>query len=92
MVSYFHMFVQVNERENRYISQLYPHIVMVMTLHKNDAVRRVGLMKKNDVLLQIEQLRQELNDRYKEQSTITPELVELSVQLDHLLNKLHLRT
>ncbi|MDA5111023.1 MULTISPECIES: aspartyl-phosphate phosphatase Spo0E family protein [Brevibacillus] len=42
------------------------------------------------VLLQIEQLRKELNDRYKEQETITPEMVELSVQLDHLLNKLHL--
>lgn len=47
-------------------------------------------MKKQDVLLQIEQLRKELNDRYKEQASITPELVELSVQLDHLLNELHL--
>jgi len=47
-------------------------------------------MNENEVLLQIEKLRQELNDRYKEQSTITPELVKLSVQLDHLLNKLHL--
>lgn len=47
-------------------------------------------MKKNDVLLQIEQLRKELNDQYKKQASITPELVKLSVQLDHLLNKLHL--
>ncbi|CAM3501117.1 aspartyl-phosphate phosphatase Spo0E family protein [Brevibacillus invocatus] len=48
-------------------------------------------MTNKDVLLQIEQLRKELNDRYREQSSITPELVELSVQLDHLLNKLQLR-
>lgn len=48
-------------------------------------------MTNKDVLLQIEQLRQELNERYREQSSITPELVELSVQLDHLLNKLQLR-
>lgn len=47
-------------------------------------------MSKKEVLLQIEQLRKELNDQYKEQPLITPELVELSVQLDHLLNKLHL--
>ena len=47
-------------------------------------------MSKKEVLLQIEQLRKELNDQYKEQRLITPELVELSVQLDHLLNKLHL--
>jgi len=47
-------------------------------------------MAKKDVLLQIEQLRKKLNDQYKEQRSITPELVELSVQLDHLLNKLHL--
>ncbi|WP_338075428.1 aspartyl-phosphate phosphatase Spo0E family protein [Brevibacillus invocatus] len=54
-------------------------------------IRRVGQMTNKDVLLQIEQLRKELNDRYREQSSITPELVELSVQLDHLLNKLQLR-
>lgn len=48
-------------------------------------------MTNKDVLLQIEQLRKELNERYREQSSITPELVELSVQLDHLLNKLQLR-
>lgn len=47
-------------------------------------------MSKNDVLLQIEKLRKELNDQYKAQESITPELVELSVQLDHLLNELHL--
>lgn len=47
-------------------------------------------MSKNDVLLQIERLRKELNDQYKTQASITPELVELSVRLDHLLNKLHL--
>lgn len=49
-------------------------------------------MNKNDVLLQIEQLRKELNDRYKEQTAITPELVELSAKLDRLLNKLYLHT
>ncbi|MFD2370093.1 Spo0E family sporulation regulatory protein-aspartic acid phosphatase [Brevibacillus sp. GCM10020057] len=47
-------------------------------------------MSKNDVLLQIEKLRKELNDQYKAHKSITPELVELSVQLDHLLNELHL--
>ncbi|MEJ8545865.1 Spo0E family sporulation regulatory protein-aspartic acid phosphatase [Brevibacillus borstelensis] len=46
-------------------------------------------MSQDDVLSQIEQLRQELNDRYKELETITPELVELSVRLDNLLNQLH---
>jgi len=47
-------------------------------------------MSKKDVLLQIEKLRKELNDQYKAQESITPELVEMSVQLDHLLNELHL--
>lgn len=47
-------------------------------------------MSKKDVLLQIEKLRKELNDQYKVQSSITPELLELSVKLDLLLNKLHL--
>lgn len=42
------------------------------------------------VLHQIEELRRELNEQYKQHSVITPELVELSVKLDHLLNKLHL--
>ncbi|MGZ0051175.1 Spo0E family sporulation regulatory protein-aspartic acid phosphatase [Brevibacillus gelatini] len=46
-------------------------------------------MSKQDVLLQIEQLRKKLNDQYKKQASITPELLALSVQLDHLLNKLH---
>lgn len=49
-------------------------------------------MTEKDVLLQIEQLRKELNDRYKEQTAITPELVELSTKLDRLLNKLHPHT
>ncbi|UFJ40703.1 aspartyl-phosphate phosphatase Spo0E family protein [Brevibacillus humidisoli] len=40
------------------------------------------------VLGQIEELRQKLNELYKLHSVITPELVELSAQLDHLLNKL----
>ncbi len=47
-------------------------------------------MCKESVLLQIEELRKELNERYKQHPVITPELVELSVKLDHLLNKLHL--
>ncbi|QRG67957.1 aspartyl-phosphate phosphatase Spo0E family protein [Brevibacillus choshinensis] len=47
-------------------------------------------MTNKDVLLQIERLRKELNDQYKAQASITPELLELSVRLDHLLNKLHL--
>ncbi|CAM5779080.1 MULTISPECIES: aspartyl-phosphate phosphatase Spo0E family protein [Brevibacillus] len=46
-------------------------------------------MSQDDVLFQIEQLRQELNDRYKELAAITPEMVELSVRLDNLLNQLH---
>ncbi|MBO8165573.1 MAG: aspartyl-phosphate phosphatase Spo0E family protein [Brevibacillus sp.] len=40
------------------------------------------------VLRQIEELRQQLNELYKLHSVITPELVELSAKLDHLLNKL----
>lgn len=40
------------------------------------------------VLRQIEELRQQLNELYKLHSVITPELVELSTQLDHLLNQL----
>ncbi|RNB82096.1 aspartyl-phosphate phosphatase Spo0E family protein [Brevibacillus nitrificans] len=48
------------------------------------------MSKKNDVLLQIEKLRKEMNDRYKAQETITPELLQLSVELDHLLNELDL--
>ncbi|WP_126424830.1 aspartyl-phosphate phosphatase Spo0E family protein [Brevibacillus marinus] len=40
------------------------------------------------VLRQIEELRQQLNELYKLHSVITPELVELSEQLDLLLNKL----
>lgn len=47
-------------------------------------------MSEKDVLLQIERLRKELNDQYKVQASITPELVELSVRLDRLLNQLHL--
>lgn len=47
-------------------------------------------MSKNDVLLEIEMLRKELNDQYKKQACITPELVILSEQLDQLLNKLRL--
>ncbi|USG66097.1 aspartyl-phosphate phosphatase Spo0E family protein [Brevibacillus ruminantium] len=47
-------------------------------------------MNQDDVLLEIEQLRQELNKRYKEQETITAEMIELSVRLDELLNQLHL--
>jgi len=47
-------------------------------------------MNKTEVLLQIEQLRKELNDQYKEKTTITPELLELSVKLDRLLNQLYL--
>lgn len=46
-------------------------------------------MSKKDVLLQIERLRKELNDLYKTQAAITPELVALSVRLDNLLNKLY---
>ncbi|GAA4702981.1 aspartyl-phosphate phosphatase Spo0E family protein [Brevibacillus fulvus] len=46
-------------------------------------------MNNEFVLEQIEQLRQELNDRYKKSGIISPELVELSVKLDQLLNKLH---
>lgn len=49
-------------------------------------------MTNQDVLLQIEQLRKELNDQYKEQTSITPEMVELSVKLDRLLNKLYLHS
>jgi hypothetical protein len=45
-------------------------------------------MSKESVLLQIEELRKELNDRYQQHPVITPELVELSVRLDHLLNVL----
>lgn len=40
------------------------------------------------VLRQIEELRQQLNELYKLHSVITPELVELSRQLDRLLNQL----
>ncbi|QQE74720.1 aspartyl-phosphate phosphatase Spo0E family protein [Brevibacillus composti] len=47
-------------------------------------------MTQDDVLLQIEQLRQQLNEKYKEQETITTDMIELSVRLDHLLNQLHL--
>ncbi|GED61437.1 aspartyl-phosphate phosphatase Spo0E family protein [Brevibacillus formosus] len=47
-------------------------------------------LSKKDVLLEIEMLRKELNDQYKKQACITPELVSLSVQLDQLLNKLRL--
>lgn len=46
-------------------------------------------MCKEFVLSQIEELRKELNDKYKLYSVITPELVELSTKLDQLLNKLH---
>ena len=49
-------------------------------------------MNKNEVLLQIEQLRKEMNDQYKEQTSITPELLELSIKLDRLLNQLYLHT
>ncbi|MFS0557722.1 Spo0E family sporulation regulatory protein-aspartic acid phosphatase [Brevibacillus sp. 179-C9.3 HS] len=47
-------------------------------------------LAKKDVLLEIEMLRKELNEQYKKQACITPELVTLSVQLDQLLNKLRL--
>ena len=41
------------------------------------------------LLLKIETLRKKLNEQYKHQSAITPELLKLSVELDHLLNQLH---
>lgn len=47
-------------------------------------------MNNKCALQQIEDLRKELNERYQRHSVITPELVELSVKLDHLLNKLQL--
>jgi hypothetical protein len=52
--------------------------------------RRVNPLCEESVLLQIEELRRELNERYKKVSAITPELLELSVKLDGLLNKLYL--
>ncbi|MFY0544164.1 aspartyl-phosphate phosphatase Spo0E family protein [Brevibacillus sp. H7] len=47
-------------------------------------------MGDESVLLQIEKLRKELNERYKQHPVITPEMVKLSKKLDRLLNKLHL--
>jgi hypothetical protein len=52
--------------------------------------RRVDPLCDESVLLQIEELRRELNERYKLLPDITPELLELSVKLDRLLNKLYL--
>jgi hypothetical protein len=63
-------------------------IRVVSLLYK--AKRRVERMSNEFVLHQIEELRRELNEQYKQHSVITPELVELSVKLDHLLNKLNL--
>lgn len=39
-------------------------------------------------LQQIEELREQINQQYKLYPVITPELVELSMKLDELLNKL----
>jgi len=49
-------------------------------------------MTKESILLQIEELRKKLNEQYQQHPVITPELVELSVRLDHLLNKLLLHS
>lgn len=46
-------------------------------------------MDKEKVLDEIEKLRGQLNELYKHQSTITPELLALSIRLDELLNKWH---
>ncbi|HZG16007.1 MAG TPA: aspartyl-phosphate phosphatase Spo0E family protein [Candidatus Bathyarchaeia archaeon] len=46
-------------------------------------------MDKESILQEIEKLRGELNELYKEHSAITPEVLALSVRLDQLLNKWH---
>lgn len=45
-------------------------------------------MGKNHVLDEIEELRKQLNDQYRQHSVITPELLQLSMKLDLLLNEL----
>lgn len=49
-------------------------------------------MGNKHVLDEIEELRKQLNDHYKQNSVITPELLELSVKLDLLLNKWQLQS
>jgi hypothetical protein len=44
-------------------------------------------LDKENVQCEIENLRHELNEKFKLHSTITPELLALSMKLDHLLNK-----
>jgi len=44
-------------------------------------------MSNDTVLREIEQLRHELNEQYKRNSVITPELLALSEKLDDLLNQ-----
>ncbi|WP_081590313.1 aspartyl-phosphate phosphatase Spo0E family protein [Brevibacillus massiliensis] len=57
--------------------------------HQNKISKGVAAVCIELVLRQIEELRQQLNEQYKHDSAITPELVELSAKLDQLLNKLH---
>lgn len=45
-------------------------------------------MSTNMVFDEIEALRKKMNDQYKLHPAITPELVDLSVKLDQLLNLL----
>ncbi|MET3291482.1 UNVERIFIED_CONTAM: hypothetical protein ABID98_004052 [Brevibacillus sp. OAP136] len=45
-------------------------------------------MSKHMVFDEIEALRKKMNDQYKKHSAITPELLDLSVKLDQLLNQL----
>ncbi|WP_232700215.1 aspartyl-phosphate phosphatase Spo0E family protein [Brevibacillus daliensis] len=45
------------------------------------------MTKKCALSNRIESLRKELNDKYKRYPAITPEMMELSVKLDQLLNE-----
>ncbi len=46
------------------------------------------MMCTKSLLSEIEVVRREMNDQYKHHAVITPELLELSVKLDKLLNQL----
>lgn len=46
-------------------------------------------MDKDEILQEIEKLRKELNQLYTRESSVTPDLLALSVRLDRLLNEWH---
>lgn len=45
-------------------------------------------MSKHMVFDEIEALRKKMNDHYKMHAAITPELLDLSIKLDQLLNQI----